>query len=182
MKVVVEEYNPKWAIQFQTLKEELEDVLRGVKYLSIEHIGSTSVPRLAAKPVIDLSVISEPTDVGPAIEASTSRGGYTYLGEMGIPDRHAFRKRGVLPARHLYVSVAGCQSIRNHLGVRDICRKKPEVRDAYGQVKLELSQRDWKDVDEYCEAKNDILGWVLEQAGIDREERDQVRKLNTKES
>ncbi|KIX03067.1 uncharacterized protein Z518_06617 [Rhinocladiella mackenziei CBS 650.93] len=179
MKVVVEEYNPEWALQFQTIKQELEEVLKGVKYITIEHVGSTSVPGLASKPVIDLSVISEREDVDAAIEALTKNGGYAYMGEMGIPDRHALRKPGALPLRNLYVSVVGCQSIRNQLGVRDICRRDSEVREAYGKTKLKLSHREWTDVNEYCEAKNDIIAWVLEKAGMSNEERDQIRKLNT---
>lgn len=179
MKVIVEEYNPQWAIQFQNIKSEVEDILRGVRYISIEHVGSTSVPGLPAKPIIDLSVVSEAADVSAAIEALTSNGGYTYMGEMGIPDRHAFRKPSVLPRRNLYVSVKGCHSIRNHLGVREVCRSDPEVREAYGKAKLALSEREWNNVDEYCEAKNEILSWVLERAGMNSEDRKIARQLNT---
>lgn len=179
MKVVVEDYNPEWVVQFQTIKKQLEEVLKEVSYINIEHVGSTSVPGLAAKPVIDLSVISRREDIDLIIEALTSRGGYIYMGELGIPDRHAFRKPGALPTRNLYVSVDGCQSIRNQLGLRDICRKDPAVRDAYGKRKLELSQQEWRDVDEYCEAKNDIIAWILEKAGMSSEEREEIRQLNT---
>jgi hypothetical protein len=63
--------------------------------------------------------------------------------------------------------------------VRDICRKDPEVRETYGRAKLELSKREWESVDEYCEAKTDILTWVLEKAGASSEEREQVKQLNT---
>ena len=178
MLVVVEAYNPEWAIQFEKIKEEVEQALEGVPYISIEHVGSTSVPGLAAKPVIDLSVISERGDVEAAIQALTSKGGYVYMGDLGIPDRHALRKPGTLPARNLYVSVKDCQSIRNHLGVRDICRRDPAVRDAYGKTKLELSQREWENVDEYAMAKNDIIAWILEKVGLSSEERGQIRALN----
>lgn len=179
MFVAVEEYNPEWPVQFQAIKEEIEEALIGVKHISIEHVGSTSVPGLAAKPVIDLSVISEREDIDAAIEALTVKGGYVYMGTMGIPDRHAFRKPGTVPTRNLYVSVKDCQSIRNHLGLRDLCRRDDSVRDRYGQTKLELSQREWKNVDEYCEAKNDIINWILEQVGLSEEERDAIRRMNS---
>jgi GrpB-like predicted nucleotidyltransferase (UPF0157 family) len=178
MKVVVEPYNLAWATQFQKLKVELEEILSNVKYLGIEHIGSTSVPKLAAKPVIDLSVVSEREDIEAAIAALTTTGGYTYMGEWGIPDRHAFRKPGAVPQRNLYVSVRDCQSIRNQLGLRDICRKDSAVRDAYSQAKLELSKQEWRDVDEYCVAKNDIIAWVLGKAGMSDQEREEIRQLN----
>ncbi|EXJ82984.1 hypothetical protein A1O3_06801 [Capronia epimyces CBS 606.96] len=180
MLVVVEEYNPIWAHQFDVIKGELEDILQGVRYLTIEHVGSTSVPRLAAKPVIDLAVISERDEVDAAIRALASTGGYMYMGERGIPDRHAFSKPGAIPARHLYVSVEGCQSIRNQLALRDICRNDPFIRAAYGETKRKLARRDWKSGDEYCEAKNDIIAWILEKAGMSSEDRDQIRKLNTR--
>jgi len=179
MYVVVQDYSPEWPAQFQSIKEEVETALIGVKHVSIEHVGSTSVPGLAAKPVIDLSVISEREDVDAAIEALTLKGGYTYMGTMGIPDRHAFRKPGILPTRNLYVSVKDCQSIRNHLALRDLCRRSEIVRDRYGQVKLELSRREWKNVDEYCEAKSDVINWILEQAGLSEEDRQAIRSINT---
>lgn len=84
-----------------------------------------------------------------------------------------------MPAHNLYVSIKGCQSIRNHLGLRDICRKDACLRDRYGQVKLELSQREWKNVDEYCQAKNDVIDSILEQAGLSEDDRDAIRRVNT---
>jgi len=174
----VEEYNPEWAIQFEKIKSEVAQALEGIRYISVEHVGSTSVPGLAAKPIIDLSVISERGDVEVAIEALVSKGGYQYYGEIGIPDRHALRKPNALPKRNLYVSVKDCQSIRNQLGLRDLCRNDPAVRDSYGKTKLELSQREWENVDEYCRAKNDIFAWILEKVGFNSDERNQIRTLN----
>lgn len=133
MRVIVEAYNAEWVHQFEAIKAELEQNLQEVRYISIEHVGSTSVPVLAAKPVIDLSVISKRGAIKDAIQALTSKGGYAYMSEMGVPDRHALRKAGAVPARHLYVSVERCQSIRNHLTVREICRKDPRVRGALGR-------------------------------------------------
>lgn len=179
MYVVVQEYDPTWAQQFETIKSELETVLAEVKYISVEHVGSTSVPGLAAKPIIDLSVICEREDVDAIIEVLCSKGGYHYMGLMGIPDRHALRRPDTPPPRNLYVSVKDCQSIRNQLAVRDVCREDSSIRDAYGQAKLEFARREWRDVDEYCEAKNDIIEWVLEKAGVDDQERAEIRKINT---
>ncbi|KAK5065118.1 hypothetical protein LTR84_000954 [Exophiala bonariae] len=179
MLVVVEEYNPEWPIQFQEIKREIEQALLGVRYISIEHIGSTSVPGLAAKPVIDLVVISERDDVNGVIHALTAKGGYIYAGELGIPDRHVCRKADGIPARNLYVTVQDCQSVRNHLGVRDVCRRNASLRDQYGRFKMELSRREWRNVDEYCEAKNDIVCMILEQAGLSEEDRDAIRRVNT---
>lgn len=126
-----------------TGSREFEGILQGVRYLTIEHVGSTSVPGLPAKPVIDLSVISERGDVDAAIQALTSKGGNGYTGELGIPDRHAFRKPDVVPVRHLYFSVKDYQSIRNQLALRENCSEDQTVREAYAKTRLELAQGDW---------------------------------------
>lgn len=179
MKVSVEPYDATWPQQFSQIKVELEKILHDVPYLSIEHVGSTSVPGLCAKPILDIDIVVTRAQLSPVAAALETMGGYESMGEMGLPDRWAFRKQSALPSRNLYVCIAGSQALRNHLAVRDICRRYPQVREAYGQKKLELSQREWGSVDEYCEAKNEILEWVLEKAGMAASDREQVRKLNT---
>jgi GrpB-like predicted nucleotidyltransferase (UPF0157 family) len=182
MKVQVLPYDPIWPKQFSQIKSDLETILADTKYTRIEHVGSTSVPGLAAKPIIDINIISEREEIATITNVLTQSGQYTYLGEMGVPDRHAFKYiysgSNSVPTRNLYASVKECQSLRNHLAVRDVCRRDPEVRDTCGRKKLELSEMDWRDVDENCEAKNEILGWVLEKAGMEADEREDTRAVN----
>ena len=178
MKIIVEEYNPIWAEQFQQVKAQLEKILDGVSFISIEHVGSTSVPGLAAKPILDIDVIVTAANLDSTKKALTENGNYVYRGEMDVPDRHVFRKHGELPTRNLYVCIEGCQALRNHLLMRDICRRDSSVRDAYGRRKLELAQRDWAHVDFYCEAKNDIVLSALARAGMDKHELEEIRQRN----
>jgi GrpB-like predicted nucleotidyltransferase (UPF0157 family) len=184
MKVTVEQYNPEWATQFAALKSQISAILSGVAIVGIEHVGSTSVVGLAAKPVLDIDIVVTQPNLEPATKALTRStndggGGYEYFGEWGVPDRHAFRKYGgVLPKHNLYVCIEGSQSLRNHLLVRDTCRRDPEVRDAYGRKKMELAEKEWIDVDDYCEAKNEILQFILSKAGMGEEEREEIRKRN----
>jgi GrpB-like predicted nucleotidyltransferase (UPF0157 family) len=178
MRVLVEPYNPIWAQQFQAVKRELVKALDGVDFVSIEHVGSTSVPGLAAKPILDVDIIVRPATLESTIKALTEKGGYSYLGEWGIQDRHVFRRAAEFPARNLYVCIEGCQSLQNHLLVRDICRREASVREAYGRKKMELALRDWADVDEYCEAKNEILQYVLERAGMGEHDLEEIRLRN----
>ncbi|ETN47053.1 uncharacterized protein HMPREF1541_01243 [Cyphellophora europaea CBS 101466] len=179
MKVIVEDYNPLWAVQFQHVKDELEECLEGVSYLSIEHVGSTAVPGLAAKPLLDIDIVITRAQLPAVIEALTKKGGYEYKGDWGIPEREAFRQKGAEPARNLYACIEGSTSLRNHLAVRDICRKDEKVREAYAKEKRRLAAREWRDVDEYCEAKNDVLIWVLEQAGFATPDLEEIRRRNT---
>jgi GrpB-like predicted nucleotidyltransferase (UPF0157 family) len=180
MHVQVDEYNPQWPKQFQQIKTDLEHVLEGVPYISIEHVGSTSVPGLAAKPVIDIDIIITQDHLQDAIDAFTKEGLYVYRGDLGIPHRYAFKHKdaNILPKRNVYVCIDGCQSLRNHLAVRDLCRKDVEVREKYGQAKLELSKREWESVDEYAEAKTEVLNWVLSKAGFDIGELDEIADMN----
>ena len=90
------------------------------------------------------------------------------MGSWGIRDLHAFRNSGAQPARNLYIE--GCLALRNHLAVRDICMRDASVREKYGRVKTELAGREWKNIDEYCDAKDEVVAWVLEQAGWSEEE------------
>lgn len=180
MRVVVEEYNPAWAQQFQELKGGLEAILQGVEYVSIEHVGSTSVPGLAAKPILDIDiVIKTPAHLEAVRQALVEKGKYAYMGEWGVPDRHAFRNDKEVPRRNLYVCPQGSQNLRNHIMVRDICRRDPTIRDAYGRKKVELAQQEWSSLDEYCEAKNEILLYMLEQAGMSKDELTEIRTINT---
>src|SRR6266536_5752002 len=125
--IIVVPYDPQWPKDFLTIKAELEPLLNGIPVISIEHVGSTSVLGLRAKPIIDVDVVVSRDIVTTAIEAlTTEEAGYTYMGEWQIPDRHVLRllvQHQREPTRNLYVCVDGCQALKNHLGVRDVLRR-----------------------------------------------------------
>lgn len=239
MRIPIVPYSPTWPEDFSRLSTYLSRILPENSYLSIEHVGSTAVPGLPAKPMIDLDVviasISDLKLIEDALTRSKAEGGGNYVscGEWGIPGRYAFRRKWQMKARdkkqsivgraktdddpgkrngqgtkedvmttavdeegaklqddndevqdldepvhNLYVCLEGCLSLRNHLAVRDLCRKNEEARKRYADVKMELAQKDWKDVNSYSEAKTEVLSWILEKAGISGEERDSVKKAN----
>lgn len=148
---IAEAYNPSWPAQFLTIKATLEKVLATVPYLSIEHVGSTSVPDLPARPIIDIDIIipfqpmnatqSTPTPLSAAIAAlTTPTAGYEHKGEWGVPGRHAFRPIDpldpkMLPRHNLYVVLDGCLALRNHLVLRDTLRNEEnrDLREEYGR-------------------------------------------------
>ena len=178
MRVQVLDYDPNWAQLFVQIRDKLELALADVSYLSIEHVGSTSVPGLPAKPIIDIDIIIHPPHLSSIIIALTTRGGYTYMGEWGIPGRHAFRKVDATPRRNLYVCIEGCLALRNHLAVRDLCRMNAEVRGRYAALKQELATREWRNVDDYCEAKTELICWMLQKAGISLVEAREIEEVN----
>ncbi|KAF2841327.1 putative UPF0157 protein YqkA [Patellaria atrata CBS 101060] len=176
--VVVEPYNPQWPLHFSQIASELINTLQDVDILRIEHVGSTSVPFLAAKPIIDVDIVILPPSLESVISALTASG-YTYLGEVGIPDRHTFRKVSAVPDRNLYLCIEGSASLRNHLCVRELLRRDEALREEYARVKMELFARGL-DMDEYCEGKNEILQKILERAGMGEREREEIKKANTR--
>lgn len=164
MRVEVVPWDPQWSTDFESIRRELAHACASTTVRSIEHVGSTSVPGLAAKPVIDVAVVVARDDVPGAIEALEAAG-YTYLGERGVPDRHAFAEPGHGPARNVYVAVDGALALRNHLAVREVLRDDAELRRRYGELKVELASRDIVDMDTYVAAKTPVLQEVLGASG-----------------
>ena len=182
MHVQVCEYNHEWPVQFNDISNELRQILKNTSYNAIEHVGSTSVPGLTAKPVIDIDIITEQEHLQEAIDAFTQEGSYSFRGDLGIPERYAFKHNdeNVMPKRNVYVCIDGCQALRNHLAVRDLCRRDAGVREKYGSAKLELSRKEWESVDEYASAKTEVLNWVLRKAGFEPGELDDIAEMNKK--
>jgi len=136
---------------------------------AIEHVGSTSVPGLAAKPIIDCDIVVAEADVTAAASVLVSLG-FTPLGELGIPLRWAFKEPARLSGTNTYVIVDGCLSLRNHLAVRDVLRADAALRDEYAAVKREAGVRA-ANIDEYGQAKSDMVQKILAAAGLTDAER-----------
>lgn len=164
MRVRVVSWDPHWSTDFESIRRELADACAATPVRSIEHVGSTSVRGLTAKPVVDVAVVVCRDDVQGAI-AALEAAGYTYLGERGVPDRHAFSAPPAGPSRNVYVAVDGALALRNHLAVRDVLRRNADLRLRYGQLKVELASRDLADMDTYVAAKTPVLQEVLRSSG-----------------
>jgi GrpB-like predicted nucleotidyltransferase (UPF0157 family) len=136
----------------------------GVPVVAIEHVGSTSVPGLAAKPIIDIDIVVREADVAAASGVLMSLG-FTPQGDLGVPQRWAFRAPARLRGTNTYVIADGCLSLRNHLGVRDVLRADEALRDEYAAVKKQAGAR-LDSIDEYVVAKNDIVLKILAAAGL----------------
>ena len=158
------------------MRAVLETALAGVPVVGIEHVGSTSVPGLAAKPIIDIDVIVDRSRVDEAASALEAVG-YAPLGDMGIPDRYAFKAPNDAIRQNTYVIVAGCLSLRNHLGLREALRHDPELRDEYSAVKRRLALTT-DDLDVYGDGKTDVVRRVLASAGLTALELDEIEAGN----
>jgi GrpB-like predicted nucleotidyltransferase (UPF0157 family) len=169
--IVVTEYDPSWPRRFEELRREYAGAMAAaaVPVVAIEHVGSTSVPGLAAKPVIDCDIVVARPDVVAASKVLTGLG-FTPEGELGIPLRWAFKEPARLAGTNTYVIVEGSLSLRNHLAVRDILRARPDLRERYAAVKRRAGATA-ADIDEYGRAKNSMVQRILAAAGLTDDER-----------
>ena len=177
--IEIVDYDPVWPARFETLRQLYENILTGVAILGIEHVGSTSVPGLAAKPLIDIDIVVTVDQVARAIEAM-EQAGFLSLGERGIPDRWALQAPSDLPRTNTYVVVEGSLALRNHLAVRDQLRHEVALRDQYAALKRSIAAS-VHDIDQYVEKKSSFLSVVLELAGLTAEERDAIEIANRSE-
>jgi GrpB-like predicted nucleotidyltransferase (UPF0157 family) len=165
------DYDPAWVSSFEDLRAQYSRALdaAGVQYLAIEHVGSTAVPGLAAKPVIDCDIVVDAEHV-PAASAVLEGLGFEPRGELGIPERWAFWEPDRLIGTNTYLVVAGSLALRNHLAVRDALRTEPQLRDEYADVKRRVAATA-VDIYEYGAGKNEIVQRILAAAGLSDAER-----------
>jgi GrpB-like predicted nucleotidyltransferase (UPF0157 family) len=174
--VIISSYHSTWPEDFAAIKAELLVIL-GSEAI-IEHVGSTSVPGLCAKPIIDVDILVPKDELSSTIAVIEAGGKYAHRGELGVPGRHILRFLGEGPARNVYACIDDCLAVRNHLIVRKTLRADPELRDRYGKAKMELAARGLGK-HEYTEAKNEILQHILEVGGMNNADRQAIRLANS---
>jgi GrpB-like predicted nucleotidyltransferase (UPF0157 family) len=155
VKVRLTEYGSNWALMF---KEETQ-VLTGIfgdEIVGFEHFGSTSVPGLKAKPVIDMMCLVKDIGKIDAYNAQMLALGYDVAGDWGITGRRLFRKGGENRSHHIHFYQFDHPQIRRHLVFRDYLRSHPEEARRYGQLKEELAGRH-DDTSYYSKAKKGFV-------------------------
>jgi GrpB-like predicted nucleotidyltransferase (UPF0157 family) len=159
MKVTVVEYRPEWRKMFEDEKRILQTALGDVP-AQIEHIGSTAVAGLAAKPIIDLMVglkdFSIADNVVPKIEAL----GYEYIQkyEAVMPFRRFFiKEQDGIRTHQIHMVGIGGEFWERHILFRDYLRQNPSIAEQYASLKKELAVREWEDVNEYADAKTEFI-------------------------
>ena len=176
MGILVEPYDELWPAHFGALKQNYEAALVGVPIISIEHVGSTSVPGLWAKPIIDIDIVVKGEHSRDAISALAGYG-YTSRGDLGIEGRWAFEVANALHKTNTYGVRADSLALKNHLAVRDVLRRNPELRDEYGAVKRDLAIKT-SDIDSYISGKTEVLQRILKLGGLSDEELDEIATRN----
>ena len=166
MEIQVVPYDPSWPSRYRReaalLREALGDCL-----VEIHHIGSTSVPGLWAKPIIDILPVVTAVEEADRRRAALEALGYEYLGEFGIPGRRYLRKGGEHRTHQVHLfDRESRDEIRRHLAVPAYLRCHPDAARDYAQLKRRLARRFPRDIDGYCDGK-DAFVKALERAALD---------------
>ncbi|TVX93803.1 GrpB family protein [Paenibacillus agilis] len=164
--VILVDYNEEWPKAFGIIESILSKKLNDLA-LRIEHVGSTSVRGLAAKPIIDVDVVIESMEYLPKVIKKLEELGYVHEGDLGIKNREAFaRKDSCVPysnegmvkhAHHLYVCNRESEELKRHIMFRDILRKYPLVVAEYTNLKLQLSNTFRNNRQAYTEGKTEFI-------------------------
>ena len=163
-KIEVVPYNPAWPKEFSRLKKTLSEHL-GDLILGIEHVGSTSVPGLAAKPIIDIDIVVEKEKQKEVI-ASLEDLDYQHRGDLGIAGREAFKNPAgnTFMKHHLYVCPRESTSLKEHLTLRDYLRKNQAAREEYARLKQLLAVKYTYDIERYIEGKTELIRNILKKS------------------
>lgn len=155
-------YDEQWKVEFERIKEMLLNCI-GDLVLSVEHIGSTSVEGLSAKPIIDIDVVIESYKVLAEIVKALDSEGFTHEGNLGIEGREAFKRRfkDDFMKYHLYVCPKDGKGYLEHIAFRDYLRSNPEAMNAYSCLKSELASLYRYDIESYCELKTEFVRNIL---------------------
>jgi GrpB-like predicted nucleotidyltransferase (UPF0157 family) len=189
LKVNVVEYDPQWPIQFDQIRDELAYALSDFlpqKAFDIQHVGSTSVEYLPAKPIIDIDIIVPAHLIMEATQALTSHG-YTYAYERGGIDRMVFRYNSHKldsggststedgsPRRAVYLNKSDGAALANHLAFRNILRRNQSMREEYGELKMALAKEEHADIGAYGAKKQAFIVRALEQSGLSKGEMERI--------
>ena len=161
-QILLKDYNPQWPEVFRREADRIRVVL-GCQALQIEHIGSTSVPTLAAKPIIDiLLVVADSSDESAYVAILESAGYFLRIREPNWHEHRMFKGPGADINLHVFSS--GCPEIHRILTLRDRLRSDPVDRELYERTKRSLAQMDWKDVQDYADAKTVVIEEILARA------------------
>jgi GrpB-like predicted nucleotidyltransferase (UPF0157 family) len=156
--ITLEAHRPEWAERFAAERARIRAAL-GDRAHAVEHIGSTAVPDLMAKPIVDMLVtVSDPQ--AREVRSALERAGYVL--RVDEPGHRMFRT----PARDVHVHVWPDESpeVARHLAFRDRLRASPADRRLYEERKRELAGRDWEDMNHYADAKGPVIEAILERA------------------
>ena len=167
LKVIVVPYDSNWNNEFKKIKLYLERALEN-SIIAIEHVGSTSVEGLLAKPIIDIDVIIESHDKFDDVKSRLENLGYYHEGDLGIKNREAFAhsEKHEFMTHHLYVCTRDSEELKRHITFRNYLRTHKEDREKYSASKLQAAIKYPTDIDNYLETKSPCITEIYTKCGL----------------
>ena len=165
--IIVVPYDEAWKSAFEEIKKGIEGAI-GDLIIGIEHVGSTSVEGLSAKPCIDIDVIIKDYTIFDAVVSKLAEIGYIHEGNLGIKDREAFKysDKAYLQKHHLYVCPQYSEELYRHITFRDFLRSNPEAVKKYGSTKETAAQLFPDDIDKYIQYKSPCIEELYAMCGL----------------
>lgn len=171
--MLIQAYQTSWIEDFSKIRSVIDAALQPLKF-SIEHIGSTAVPNLAAKPIIDIDIIHDENTAFEDIKTGLEKLGYFHNGNQGIPHRNVFKRSKMLVSHpildeivhHLYVCLSGSEALQRHILLRDYLIANEKARVDYQNIKYAVAEEVNQDKKKYAalkEAKTkDFIDSIIE--------------------
>jgi len=164
MRIHMVPHDPKWQRDFQQEAQQITDAL-GANAITVHHIGSTAIPTIYAKPVIDLLLVVQDLAALDTRQSLLEAMGYEELGEHGIPERRFFRRDNALGDRthQIHAFKAGSPQIDRHFAFREYMIAHPDTAQEYSSLKRDLAAKHPNDIEAYMDGKDAFI------QGIDRQ-------------
>ena len=165
--VIVEPYDKAWKSDFISIRDELQAALQDLA-LKIEHVGSTSVEGLSAKPIIDIDVVIRDDSILPDVISALKKIGYQHEGDLGIKGREAFKYQGKehLRQHHLYVCTQDSEELKRHIAFRDYLCSHPDAVAEYSKIKEEGAKLHPWSIAKYIEHKSPFITRIYKEIGL----------------
>jgi len=178
-------YSSKWKNEFQKAYDFYRDLLQGID-VEIEHVGSTSVEGLWAKPILDIDIVVQNQEDCERVIEQLKSVDYDHVGDYGIPGREVLKYEEDNPyitwmEHHLYVCIAGKENLINHLLLRKHLRENPSAVESYSWIKRQLAQAHPHDIDAYVEGKTALIASFLKKEGMAMEALKRITEINKKD-
>lgn len=161
--IMIADYDPRWPEQFELLRLRIAPALAPLA-AAIEHVGSTAIPGLAAKPIIDMDVLLHSAADLPEAITRLAILGYQHRGDLGVPGREAFQPPSKDVPHHLYVCPPESHEYIRHITFREHLRANPQDARSYERLKRALAQEYRHDRETYNQAKTEFVEAILRKA------------------
>jgi GrpB-like predicted nucleotidyltransferase (UPF0157 family) len=190
MKQFIEPYNPDWKTEFESIKQIIQTELNDLDLeIDIQHVGSTAIPGLFAKPILDIDIIIKNKALRNSITKRLEKIGYKSKGEQGISGRFAFRQTSDFTplsetkkkhqSHHLYICYSDSLALKNHLLFREMLRNDKGLIESYSELKKSMTDNLKITREEYTIKKTNFIISVLTKVGFNEQELTEIANANT---